>query len=145
MARPTDFTPELGDVICAEVMAGKPLVRICAEDSMPHPATVYRWFRLHKEFCDNYVRAKEDQADYFSEDIINIADLATPESIQVARLQVDTRKWIASKFKPKRYGDKLSQEHTGADGGPIKTETSLPLQDQEILQRWKNQQDKEPK
>jgi hypothetical protein len=35
------------------------------------------------------------------------------------RVQIDTRKWMLSKMLPKIYGDKVLQEHTGADGGPI--------------------------
>jgi len=35
------------------------------------------------------------------------------------RVQIDTRKWMLSKMLPKVYGDKVTQEHTGADGGPI--------------------------
>ena len=35
------------------------------------------------------------------------------------RLQVDTLKWKLSKMLPKVYGDKVTQEHTGAGGGPI--------------------------
>lgn len=39
--------------------------------------------------------------------------------VQMGRLEVDTRKWLASKFLPKKYGDKITQEHSGPDGGPI--------------------------
>lgn len=35
------------------------------------------------------------------------------------RLQVDALKWKLSKMLPKVYGDKVTQEHTGAGGGPI--------------------------
>lgn len=35
------------------------------------------------------------------------------------RLQIDTRKWMLSKMLPKIYGDRVTQEHTGAGGGPI--------------------------
>lgn len=35
------------------------------------------------------------------------------------RLQIDTLKWKLSKMLPKVYGDKITQEHTGKDGGPI--------------------------
>jgi hypothetical protein len=35
------------------------------------------------------------------------------------RLQIDTRKWLLSKMLPKVYGDKVTNEHTGKDGGPI--------------------------
>lgn len=32
----------------------------------------------------------------------------------MARVEIDTRKWIASKILSKRYGDKLELEHGGA-------------------------------
>lgn len=115
MGRPTLYTPELGDKICAQVMAGMPLVRICAAEDMPHPASVYRWFRERKDFCENYKLAKEDQADYFVEDILQIADEASVENVQVARLRVDTRKWAASKYKPKKYGDRIVTENQTLD------------------------------
>jgi hypothetical protein len=35
------------------------------------------------------------------------------------RLQIDTRKWMLSKMLPKIYGEKVTQEITGTDGGPI--------------------------
>lgn len=35
------------------------------------------------------------------------------------RVQIDTRKWMLSKMLPKVYGDKVTNEHTGAEGGPI--------------------------
>lgn len=41
--------------------------------------------------------------------------------IALRRLQVDTRKWMLSKMLPKIYGDKVTKEHTGPDGGPIQT------------------------
>ena len=47
------------------------------------------------------------------------------------RLRVDARKWVASKLKPKKYGDKMTQEHTGADGGAIQTVTTFRLADLE--------------
>ena len=39
--------------------------------------------------------------------------------VQRDRLSVDARKWVASKLKPKKYGDRLATEITGKDGGPI--------------------------
>ena len=35
------------------------------------------------------------------------------------RLQIDALKWKLSKMLPKVYGDRVTQEHTGKDGGPI--------------------------
>jgi len=36
-----------------------------------------------------------------------------------SRLMIDARKWLASKLAPKKYGDKVSAELSGPDGGPI--------------------------
>ena len=121
MARPTDYTPEVADEICDKIVKGKSLVRICEEDHMPSPSTVYLWLRKHEEFSENYTRAKEDQADGFADEIIKIAD--HHEDTQKAKLQIDTRKWVASKFKPKKYGDKQTLEHEGK----VATEVIWPL------------------
>lgn len=140
MARPTKFTEELGDEICSMVISGMPLVRICELDHMPDARTVYRWFREHELFCQNYARAKEDQADYFVEDILQIADMAKPEDVQVARLRVDTRKWAASKYKPKKYGDKIQTDvqPLGKDGLPVDPSQVIVLRESEhdVLARF---------
>jgi hypothetical protein len=39
------------------------------------------------------------------------------------RLRVDARKWVAAKLLPKKYGDKVQQEVSGPDGGPIEVQT----------------------
>jgi hypothetical protein len=35
------------------------------------------------------------------------------------RLRVDTRKWYMAKLAPRRFGDKVTTEHTGPGGGPV--------------------------
>lgn len=73
------------------------------------------------EFRAKYARAREAQGDYLDEEMQTVADTATPETAQVARLRVDTMKWRASKLAPKKYGDKL--ELGGPNGGPMQVET----------------------
>lgn len=46
-------------------------------------------------------------------------ETVTADMVDRARLQVDSRKWLLSKLLPKRYGDKVTQEHTGPDGAPL--------------------------
>lgn len=55
------------------------------------------------------------------------------------RLMVDTLKWKLSKMLPKVYGDKVTQEHTGAGGGPIQmAAVNLKnLNDEELAQMQK--------
>lgn len=147
IGRPTGYTPELGDKICAEIAKGVSVKTICGKRGMPSRETFYAWLRKHDEFLDNYARAKEDCADLMAEEILEIADDGTNdwmehrdkdgtpvglklnnEHVQRSRLRVDSRKWLASKLKPKKYGDKQLLEHTGQDGQAIKyiVEHSFP-------------------
>lgn len=50
---------------------------------------------------------------------------------QMARVEIDTRKWFASKFLPKRYGDKLDLNH----GGSINTNVTSELTEAQIVAR----------
>jgi uncharacterized protein HemY len=43
-------------------------------------------------------RAREEQADKYFQEIVEIADAATPETVNVARLRVDSRKFNARWF-----------------------------------------------
>ena len=49
-------------------------------------------------------------------------------SVNHAKLRIDTRKWAASKLKPKKYGDRVMNELTGKDGGPVEIEDKSPRQ-----------------
>lgn len=85
---------------------------------MPDASTVFRWLRTKPDFCEQYTRAKEESAEALSEDMLEIADDKTGDPTR-DRLRVDTRKWLASKLKPKKYGEKVDHTHGGANGGPI--------------------------
>lgn len=117
MPRPSDFTQELADHICERLSEGESLRSICNDMDSPGKTTVFRWLATNKEFRDQYARARECQADAIADEILNIADEA--EDAGKARVQIDARKWLAGKLRPKVYGDKVSQEITGADGGPV--------------------------
>ena len=71
-----------------------------------------------------YARAREAQADCWASEIVDLADetLADANHVAKARLQIDARKWVACKLLPRKYGERVSAELTGANGGPIKTE-----------------------
>jgi hypothetical protein len=45
--------------------------------------------------------------------------------VQKQRLQVDARKWFLSKLLPKQFGDKVTQELVGNDGGSLITRIEL--------------------
>jgi hypothetical protein len=127
--RPSEYTQELADLMCALLADGQSLRKVCENDWAPDKASVFRWLRTIPEFCDQYTRAKAEAAESMADDMIDIADDASNdwmakhdpnnpgymlngEHINRSRLRVDTRKWIAAKLKPKVYGDKIEHEHT---------------------------------
>lgn len=115
--RPPLYTKELGDKICFKIMEGISVHRICQDESMPCPATLYKWLRTEPEFLENYREAKENQADLFVEQLLEIPD--TEEDVQRAKLKVDVRKWAASRFNAKKYGDRVDMNMGGQKDNPI--------------------------
>jgi len=111
------FTQDIFDAILHRLAHGESLRAICKDEDMPSTASVMRWLSESDELREQYARARELQAEHYVGEILEIAD--TTDDPQKARLQVDARKWIASKLLPKVYGDKVSHEHGGPDGGAI--------------------------
>lgn len=127
MGRPSDYTLEQADDICAHIAGGRSLVSWCAVENHPDYATVMRWLQKQPEFRDKYACARQDQADFLAEEIVQIADdglndtYVTDDGVRTnqdviarSRLRVDARKWYASKLAPKKYGDKVETTLTGA-------------------------------
>jgi len=128
--RPSDYNPELTDKICSLLAEGISLRTICSAPDMPSKTSVFRWMRTNEDFRVQYEKAKEESADALVEEMLDIADenpviiendenggvkTTKLDSAGIARnrLRVDTRKWVASKLKPKRFGDKTAVEHSG--------------------------------
>ncbi|EPS1554651.1 MULTISPECIES: terminase small subunit-like protein [Proteus] len=118
--------PETAHDICSKLAEGESLRSVCRRPGMPSKATVFRWLSENAEFRDQYAKATEQRADALFEEILEIADDVLPDSAEVAKakLRIDTRKWSLARMSPKKYGDKVTQEITGADGGAIQIETS---------------------
>lgn len=125
-----EYSQEIADTICERLSDGESLRSICAEDEMPNKATVFRWLATNAVFSDQYARAREAQADALFDDTLEIADnarndwmerrgeddagwVANGEHIQRSKLRIDTRKWMAGKLRPKKYGEKIDVEHSG--------------------------------
>lgn len=134
MGRASEYTAEIGDIICERISEGQSLRKICDADDMPNKATVFRWLAANKEFSDQYARARETQADTLFDEVLAIADqydstadAVNPDHINRARLRIDARKWMAGKLRPKVYGDKLDLDIGGAvnfvvSGDPVSEE-----------------------
>ena len=131
--RPTDYTLELADSICERLAAGESMRSVSRDEDMPAMSTLFKWIREKPEFSEQYTKAKEESADALAEDMVDIADNQVSQPIMVdglplkdedgnvimvvdnvavnhAKLRIDTRKWAASKLKPKKYGDRTMIE-----------------------------------
>ena len=127
---PTKYTQKLADDICELLATGMSMRTVSKQDGMPDCATMFRWLREKPEFRKQYDIAKQESTDAMAEEIQDIADdgvndyetdedgkrILVAENIQRSRLRVDTRKWLMSKMKPKKYGDKMD---VTSDNKPI--------------------------
>lgn len=122
--RPTNYTPEMVDRICNELMAGKSLIKICEAEDMPHRVTVINWLGMYQDFATRYSKARESQADYMDDLILDTANASDPESAPADRVKIDAYKWRAARLQPKKYGDRVHKELSGPDGNPIKLDVT---------------------
>ena len=130
MGRPSKYSDHLAQVICLRIAEGESLNKICKDDEMPERVTIYRWLLEKEDFCNNYARAREDQAETHADAIVEIADQLPYQItdkdgnvridsayVQWQRNRIDARKWVASKLKATKYGDVL--KHTGDKENPL--------------------------
>lgn len=121
MGRPTKYNQEIADKLCDMISTGSKGLSSCCRKLKVNPSTVYRWIEENDEFRNKYTRAREDQADFLADQMIAIADKSEGDDkafvginrIHRDKLRVETRKWVASKLKPKKYGDSLGLNHSG--------------------------------
>jgi hypothetical protein len=133
MARPSTYTEEIADKICARIASGESVLSIAKDPEMPASSTIYLWLldEDKKSFSEKYDKARIAQADHYFDQLLEIADdgtqdtitratgdgetyeVANTEFIQRSRLRVDTRKWYLSKIMPKKYGEKLDVTSDG--------------------------------
>ncbi|WP_054312436.1 hypothetical protein [Mesorhizobium sp. 1M-11] len=134
MARPSDYTQKVADIICDRIAEGRSLRSICRDADMPDKVTVLRWLARHEDFARLYGHARDAQADALVDEMLDIADDGSNdwmeqrsrdgeltgwkengEALKRSAFRVSTRQWIAERLKPKKYGSKVAL--TNADGG----------------------------
>jgi hypothetical protein len=117
MARPSIYSEKLVERMLEEIASGRSVISLCREeDWTPNADTWYRWLYKHEGLSDRYARAKSFQSEREADIILDIADTASNQDYQVARLRVDARKWVASKLLPNKYGEKTQIDHSSTDG-----------------------------
>ncbi len=132
MGRLSQYDPEIAADICLAMSTRSDgLAAICAsDDRFPDPKTFYRWLLDREELRQMYARAKDAQLQILADEIQAIADEPQPgevvtikgdgrevriaDMIEHRKLRIESRKWLLAKLAPKKYGDKLGVEHSGA-------------------------------
>lgn len=158
--RPPTFTQEIADLICDGLAGARSLRSICLDEGMPDQRTVFRWLAddRYADFRQQYARAREAQIEAFVDEMIDIADDGTndwitrerddgstyevvnTEVVHRSKIRLDTRKWIAAKMMPKKYGDAATVKLADAEGeklelGDVERATRLAAIFAQIEQR----------
>lgn len=150
--RPSSWTPEIADEICRRTAEGETLNEICRDDHMPARKTVNEWsIHDYNGFSAIYARAKDDQLEFWAQEIVTIAEdgsndwqdrqLKNGDSIRVvdrehverSKLRIDTRKWLLAKLKPRKYGDRVAL--AGDPEAPLKMDIEVRGAADEIRDR----------
>jgi transposase-like protein len=128
-------TPELEDLILAELMSGRSLTDVCLDPEMPCVGTVHSWRAADPDgFGARYHRAREIGAETLADTVVDIADsrdddwitctnpdgtthlILDPERVNRTRQRIEARCWLLSKIQPRTYGDRIDLT-TQSDGG----------------------------
>ena len=116
----------MGRRVCELLEDGLSLLETCRRLGIPY-ATVHNWAYLHPDFKEKYARAREIGDDIEFERLTELAMQEPPKAgkgmdtawVNWKRLQIDTAKWMLARKRPKKYGEKVQQEISGPEGGPV--------------------------
>ena len=114
---------ETAITIIAMLADGKPIVQTCRELGVNRGEL---YLAIDREnLADMLARAREEYAEARVAEMQNIAE--TVEDVSRAKLMCDNIKWETCRIAPKRYGDKIQNEHTGANGEAIQHAVNIAV------------------
>lgn len=131
------FDQAIADRICELIAEGITLREILRRNpDFPKWRTVHLWRNEQPQFEAAYREARKMGFDAIAEETIEIADDGSNdwtvrqkgeeqvndldgEHVQRSKLRIDTRLKLLAKWDPARYGDRVTQELVGKDGGPV--------------------------
>jgi hypothetical protein len=108
MGRPSIKTPDLLGEFLRRISHGRSISSVCADNDMPDTSTVYDWISKDSDFSERYARACADRGLLYADRISDISDKLMKGEIapDVARVAIDSYKWISARLVPKLYGDR---------------------------------------
>jgi len=81
---------------------------------MPGESAVRKWAVKDPDFGAQYARARDTGLDAMADRVLAVASRPDLERTNRDRLEFDALRWYLSKLAPKRYGERLTTEHTGS-------------------------------
>lgn len=120
----TSENQDFADEVLGLISEGHSVRSIAKSYGIPE-RTLRHWVSTGANCFADSARAKESGIDSLAEQCLELSDDRDLPSDH-KRIMIDTRLRLLGKWS-RRYADKTAHEHTGADGGPIQTETSLHL------------------
>ncbi len=121
------------DRICKRLIAGETIVSISDDPQMPSQSQIYNAMASDPAFAAKINQARQAAADALVDQTLALADQATPDDVQVRRLQVVARQWYSTKVAPKKYGP---PKEVDEEAGTLRViiEGGLPLDEPPTLE-----------
>lgn len=125
MGRKSSYTPKLAEKVLESLRLTGSLHRTCKEVGVGRTAVI-NWVTEDIDgFASEYARCKLEGIDALVEDTLEIGDEPPPVlqngaidhgAVAHAKLRIETRRWLAERMAPKKYGLKQGLDMTNSDG-----------------------------
>jgi len=120
IGRPTKWTQEIEDDICARLSRGEPLRAICRTEGYPEWNTFYSWMERSEALSARVALARENGVEAIAQDTLAMID-AEPRYIEDAKggtridagyvqwlkLRTEQRMTLLACWSPNRYGNRV--------------------------------------
>ncbi len=154
--RPSTFDPEIADKICERIATSElGLEQVLDEIRLtdgwaPSTTTVWRWMNANEEFRNQSVHARTIQSELLHDraqiqaqtPLIGVIEKTVQtgsgddsktettrtvsDNVERSKLIVQTTLKRAGQLNPKKYGERVQNEHSGPDGGAIQIVSTIP-------------------
>lgn len=153
--RPSKYTQEIADEICARIALGETVSVICKDAGMPAERTVWDWTEHNALFSQAFARARIAQTRTWADQIVTIADSVQEDYLRDAdgnpvlnskeepifirerpqrtHQRIEVRKWLMTKINVAEYGEKIAHNvhhsYEGREDEEILAEVQAALAD----------------
>jgi hypothetical protein len=103
--------------ICQKIGEGCTLREIGLMEGFPPKNVIDMWSRKYPEFREELRQARASRAEYFHDEIIEVARNTDEFKNKADRLKIDTYKWVAAVNDPNTYGNQTKL--TGDPNAPL--------------------------